>query len=90
MLRTSLYHFLLVPAPEIWDGFRNIPLPTVSGLNFWIRLRFNLVESLSWEQLVYECTSKGFYYAVTEVFIPKSLMTFSYFMDIEYVTSSAC
>lgn len=31
---------------EIWDGFRNINLPEIPDINFWLSLRFSINDAI--------------------------------------------
>jgi hypothetical protein len=43
---------------EIWDGFRNQPLPVVPDINFWVSFRFTIMDFVSYKLGESECKSK--------------------------------
>jgi hypothetical protein len=65
-------------APQIWDGFRNQPLPEVNDINFWIRFRFNLIELASWTKVVEKCKLD-----LPILTVPASLKILSIVFDVE-------
>jgi len=44
-------------APEIWDGFRNQPLPEVPDINFWVSFSFNIIPLSNFEALKIKCAA---------------------------------
>ena len=42
---------------EIWDGFRNQPLPEISDINFWVSFSFNIIPVPNFEILKNTCTT---------------------------------